>query len=83
MKGLQHNVIEIKDTQNEGIDRILVFLKPGQNKIDVESTGREARDILSKVKVRRKMPRWLSDKRFIFSVLGFSFFLIVLALIFA
>ena len=83
MKGLQHNVIEIKDTDNEDIEKILVFLKPGQNKIDIASTGRDARDILRKVKVRKKMPRWRTDRRFIAIVSVFGLTLIALALIFA
>ena len=83
MKGLQHNVIEIKDTDNEKIEKILVFLKPGQNKIDVACAGQEARDILQKVKVRRKPPRWLTDRRFISSVFIFGLVLIILAVIFA
>lgn len=83
MKGLQHNVIEIKDTQNDGIEKILVFLKPGQNKIDIESAGQDARDILQKVKVRRKMPRWLTDRRFITSVFLFGMAIIILAVLFA
>lgn len=83
MKGLQHEVIEIKDTQNEGIDRILVFLKPGRNKIDMDRAGQDARDLLKKVKVRKKMPKWLTDRRFIASVAAFGVAMIILALIFA
>ncbi len=83
MKGLQHNVIEIKDTQNDGIEKILVFLKPGKNKIDIDTAGQDARDILRRVKVRRKMPCWLTDKRFMASVFLFGMAMIILAVIFA
>lgn len=83
MKGLQHNVIEIRDTQNEGIEKILVFLKPGQNKIDIDSAGQDARDILRKVKVHRKAPQWLTNKRFMASVFLFGMAMIILAVIFA
>lgn len=54
MHGLQHNVIEIKDTDNSEIERILVFLRPGEHKINVDMTRRDARDILRKVKIKRK-----------------------------
>ena len=53
MKGLQHNVIEIRDTDNKEIERILVFLKPGEHKINISNTRQQARDILQKVKVKR------------------------------
>ena len=50
MRGLQHNVIEIKDTENTNIDKILVFLKPHRQQIDVKTTRKEAQEILQKVK---------------------------------
>lgn len=57
MHGLQHNVIEIKDTRNEDIERILIFLRPGEHKINVDATRKDAQDILRKVKVKRTRPR--------------------------
>ena len=57
MHGLQHNVIEIKDTRNEDIERILIFLRPGEHKINVDATRKDAQDILRKVKVTRARPR--------------------------
>ena len=51
MKGLQHSVIEIKDTENKNIEKILVFLSPHQQKIDVAATRKEAQEILQKVKI--------------------------------
>ena len=57
MKGLQHSVIEIKDTENKNIEKILVFLSPHQQKIDVAATRKEAQEILQKVKIRDRMPR--------------------------
>jgi len=57
MRGLQHNVIEINDTDNERIEKILVFLRPGRQKIDVAGTRKDAQDILRKVRVHRIMPR--------------------------
>ena len=55
MKGLHHSVIEIKDTQHSEIEKILVFLSPGRNKIDVDSATQDARDILQKVKFRHRL----------------------------
>lgn len=51
MKGLHHNVIEIKDTQSSEIEKILVFLRPGQRQIDVDTTRKEAQEILRKVRI--------------------------------
>lgn len=55
MKGLHHSVIEIKDTQNSEIEKILVFLRPGQQKIDIDATRQDAQEILKKVKIRDRM----------------------------
>ena len=51
MKGLHHSVIEIKDTQSSEIEKILVFLRPGQRQIDVDTTRKEAQEILRKVRI--------------------------------
>ena len=51
MKGLHHSVIEIKDTQSREIEKILVFLRPGQRQIDVDTTRKEAQEILRKVRI--------------------------------
>ncbi|MBQ9845527.1 MAG: hypothetical protein IJO54_05535 [Oscillospiraceae bacterium] len=52
MKGLKHNVIEINDTQNDNIDRILVFLKPQASDVAVMTTRAEAAKILQELEVR-------------------------------
>ncbi len=57
MKGLHHSVIEIKDTENKNIEKILVFLSPHQQKIDVDTTRKEAQEILQKVKIRDRVPK--------------------------
>ncbi len=64
MRGLQHNVIEIRDTDNREIEKILVFLKPGDHKIDVANTGVQAADILRKVKVKKTTPIQKIKSRF-------------------
>lgn len=56
MRGVQHNVIEINDTQNSEIEKILVFLRPGQHKITVANTRKEAQDILQRVKIKKATP---------------------------
>ena len=63
MKGLHHSVIEIKDTENSNIEKILVFLKPHRQKIDVGATRKEAQEILRKVKIRERLPRYNIDFR--------------------
>lgn len=57
MHGLHHNVIEINDTQNSEIEKILVFIRPGQHKINVDNTRQEAQDILQKVKINKSAPK--------------------------
>ena len=70
MKGLQHSVIEIKDTENTNIDKILVFLKPQRQQIDVKTTRKEAQEILQKVKIRDKAPSFKFDPRILALVLS-------------
>ena len=53
MKGLKHNVIEINDTQNDNIDRILVFLKPQASDVAVMTTRAEAEKILQELDVKK------------------------------
>ena len=66
MKGLKHNVIEINDTQNDNIDRILVFLKPQASDVAVMTSRAEAEKILQDLDVkkvgltRRRKLVWLS-----------------------
>ncbi|MBR5520756.1 MAG: hypothetical protein IKU54_02055 [Oscillospiraceae bacterium] len=81
MKGLHHSVIEIKDTENDKIDRILVFLKPGHSKIDLAAARSDAHTILQRVKVHRKLPPQLTDKLFISSILLFGAVLIIRAIL--
>lgn len=58
MKGLHHSVIEIKDTQHSDIEKVLVFLRPGRNKIDVDSATQDAREILQKIKFRHRLTKY-------------------------
>ncbi len=66
MKGLHHSVIEIKDTQNSEIEKILVFLRPGQHKIDIDTTRQDAQEILQKVKIRDRMTPWKRKQKLFF-----------------
>ncbi len=61
MKGLQHDVIEIRETDSEEIEKILVFLKPGEHKINVSATRAEAADILQRVKIKKNKARFSSE----------------------
>ena len=57
MKGLQHNVIEINDTQSENIDKILVFLKPEASGVALMTTRAQAAEILKDLEIKpRKNP---------------------------
>ena len=53
MKGLRHNVIEINDTGNENIERILVFLKPQAAEIALASTRAQATRLLQDLEVKK------------------------------
>ncbi len=83
MKGLQHDVIEIRDTHSEEIDRILVFLKPGEHKIDIGSTRRQAEDILQKVKVKKKPPKFITKKTIVLMLACGFVALVIFALMYA
>ena len=63
MRGLQHNVIEINDTENTDIEKILIFLRPGQHKITVDNTRQDAAEILKKVKVRKRRKRMSRESK--------------------
>ena len=53
MKGLRHNVIEINDTGNENIERILVFLKPQSAEIALAATRAQATKLLADLEVKK------------------------------
>ena len=62
MKGLQHNVIEICDTQNESIDKILVFLKPEAANVALMTTRAQATELLKDLDVKTTRRMWRSPK---------------------
>ena len=70
MKGLHHSVIEIKDTENTNIDKILVFLKPQRQKIDIVTTRKEAHEILQKVKIKKQLPVFRLPMRVIMIIIS-------------
>ena len=62
MRGLKHNVIEINDTKNADIDRILVFLKPSASDVAVMNTRAEATKILQDLEVKKTGRFYASGK---------------------
>lgn len=61
MHGLQHKVIEINVPNSEDIEKVLVFLRPGEHKINVANTRLEAQELLSSfsvVKTKAHFPKW-------------------------
>lgn len=81
MKGLQHNVIEIKDTQNSEIEKILVFLRPGRHKINVDNTRKDAQEILQKVKIRPRKPALANYSKIIMLAVWTAFVLFTLRVV--
>ena len=53
MKGLRHNVIEINDTNNDNIDRILVFLKPQAADVAITVTRAQAAQLLQELEIKK------------------------------
>ena len=53
MKGLRHNVIEINDTENDSIERILVFLKPQAETVAINTTRAQAAQLLKELDVKK------------------------------
>ena len=76
MRGLQHNVIEINDTDNSDIEKILIFLRPGQRKITVDNTRRDAAELLKKVRVEK--PRRTISKEILTLICAMALTLAVL-----
>ena len=61
MKGLRHNVIEINDTNNDNIERILVFLKPQATDVALAATRAQATQLLQELEIKKT--RRLSKKQ--------------------
>lgn len=61
MKGLRHNVIEINDTNNDNIERILVFLKPQAADVALAATRAQATQLLQELEIKKA--RRLSKKQ--------------------
>ena len=61
MKGLRHNVIEINDTNNDNIERILVFLKPQATDVALAATRAQATQLLQELEIKKS--RRLSKKQ--------------------
>ena len=62
MKGLKHNVIEICDTQNDNIDKILVFLKPDAANVALMTTRAQAAEMIKELDVKRTHSWWRNPK---------------------
>lgn len=58
MKGLKHNVIEICDTQNDSIDKILVFLKPEAANVALMTTRAQATEMIKELDVKKTFSLW-------------------------
>ena len=67
MKGLRHNVIEINDTNNDNIERILVFLKPQAADVAISATRAQATQLLQELEIK-KVKRF--DKKYLLAALA-------------
>ena len=62
MKGLKHNVIEICDTQNDNIDKILVFLKPEATNVALMTTRAQAAEMIKQLDVKKTANVWRNPR---------------------
>ena len=62
MKGLKHNVIEICDTQNDNIDKILVFLKPEATNVALMTTRAQAAEMIKQLDVKKTAKVWRNPR---------------------
>ena len=53
VKGLRHNVIEINDTDNDNIERILVFLKPQATEVAIAASRAQASQLLKELEIKK------------------------------
>ena len=53
VKGLRHNVIEINDTENDDIERILVFLKPQATEVAIAASRAQASQLLKELEIKK------------------------------
>ena len=54
-KGINRNVIEIVDTDNEMFERAILFVRPHEREREPAALERGARHFLSRTKIRRRM----------------------------
>lgn len=78
MKGLHHSVIEIKDTENKNVEKILIFLKPGENSFTVSDAEMDASDILKKVRIRKNFKAHFSNQKSLLLLLALILFSAIL-----
>ena len=62
MKGLKHNVIEICDTDNDNIDKILVFLKPEATNVALMTTRAQAAEMIKQLDVKKTAKVWRNPR---------------------
>jgi hypothetical protein len=62
MKGLKHNVIEICDTDNDNIDKILVFLKPEATNVALMTTRAQAAEMIKQLDVKKTANVWRNPR---------------------
>ncbi|MBP8855087.1 MAG: hypothetical protein KBG54_01120 [Oscillospiraceae bacterium] len=62
MKGINRRVIEIVDTENEAIERVLVFFKPGAANMKLSTQKAQAEKYVAGLVCWRRLP-WLTKTR--------------------
>ncbi|MEG0305665.1 MAG: hypothetical protein RR576_08285 [Oscillospiraceae bacterium] len=67
MKGVNRKVIEIVDTENEAIERVLVFFKPGSENMKLSTQKNEAEKYVAGLVCWRKLP-WLGKARALMAI---------------
>lgn len=69
MKGVNKRVIEIVQTDNDAIERVLVFLKPNSGNVKISHQKLEAEKYVSGLVSFRRIPWFKSKKAMYFGAL--------------
>ncbi|MEG0178078.1 MAG: hypothetical protein RR654_00860 [Oscillospiraceae bacterium] len=80
MKGTNKNIIEITDTDNEFIERVIVFMKPNCGKITIANRLLEANKYVSGLVTVSRVP-WFAHSRTVLCIFAAVFILAIIGIV--